>query len=81
MQLLKDTIKDMEGKLYEVNLLTKVMSHDDYIIKSNHGYNTYTFTKSQQKRLDVLLGEFKQEMLDEVEPMKQKLSTLEQLLG
>lgn len=81
MDVLKSTIKEVESKLYLLSTLTTLTGYNDYFIKANGGYASYTFTHEQVKRLDTLLTEFKREMEDEIAPTQQKLATLEQLLG
>lgn len=81
MDILKSTIKEVESKIRQIDRLTGVTGHNDYVIKSNRGYQAYTFTPAQVKRVDLLLAEFEREMIEEIEPTKQKLATLEQLLG
>jgi hypothetical protein len=81
MDVLKQAIKAVEVQLDKISKLAGTMSYRDYAVKTNSGYNGYYLTPDQQERLHTLLGEFKQEMIDEVAPMQQKLSTLEQLLG
>ena len=81
MDILKSTIKEVESKIHQIDRLTRVTGHNDYVIESNGRYQTYTFTPAQVKRVDLLLAEFKREMIEEIEPTKQKLATLEQLLG
>ena len=81
MDLLKRVIKEVEVKVGSIKDIEKVLSYSDYKLSTNSGYNSYYPTKAQEKRIDDLLSEFREEMIQEVLPTQQKLTTLEQLLG
>ena len=81
MDILKETIKDVEATLYQIAKLENVQQHWDYKILSYDDNKQFKLKGNQKERMNKLLNQFLKEMRADIEPTQRKLATLEELLG